>query len=648
MLCNACGLRWRTRQTLDGCVPKHANGEIQSSQLPSEIKPARDDQKLEVGVEVSGQHGSSACLEEEMNNISAIGSAGSASDNCIQMEETNGGKNSKLLESVTAVKSALFPLAISLVSEIGVFGRDKMGDHNMRLHEMRKEIDALKGSMEGVASSVSKMGEIVDTKNGPCDGQGNGHREAPIVVDERNSEAAEDEQPEGFRTELFDDPMGDFKDLRQVSSVKDYVDNFHWTAEATATFEQLKSAITSALMLALLDFSKSFVLEIDASGVGIGAVLLQEGRPIAFFSEGLVDKKIALSVYERELLALVTAVQKWRSYLLGRHFTIKTVHHSLKFLLEQRITTPSLQKWLAKLIDYDFDISLKTSKENVVANALSRREDYVQLCIISGVQAPILEEVKLTWAQNPTLHKLLQDLQDGGNLKPQYKFQGGVLSRRMKQMKQDVYQFVRECDTCQRCKHDTTLPVGLLQPLLIPGKLKKKLGGQVTTVQLPEVHIEAGYVILALEAILNRRLALKKGTAVTQVLVKWLNAPMEDREAGKDPLWNIDSVPKRKRLVLGQPIWSTVERIQRQIHNNLQAPDYEDISDGDETITLIYARNQYIPPNEIGLGAMLFVPPPTTTKCLMSVNSMAEDNASCSMYVPIENLHLYVNLEMHA
>ncbi|PHT97737.1 hypothetical protein BC332_33341 [Capsicum chinense] len=137
MLCNACGLRWRTRQTLDGCVPKHANGEIQSSQLPSEMKPARDDQKLEVGVEVSGQHGSSACLEEEMNNISAIGSAGSASDNCIQMEETN---------------------------EIGVFGRDKMGDHNMRLHEMRKEIDALKGSMEGVASSVSKMGDIVDTK----------------------------------------------------------------------------------------------------------------------------------------------------------------------------------------------------------------------------------------------------------------------------------------------------------------------------------------------------------------------------------------------------------------------------------------------------------------------------------------------------
>jgi len=54
------------------------------------MKPARDEKKLEVGVEVSGQDGSSACLEEEMNSISSLGSAGSSSDNCMQMEETNG------------------------------------------------------------------------------------------------------------------------------------------------------------------------------------------------------------------------------------------------------------------------------------------------------------------------------------------------------------------------------------------------------------------------------------------------------------------------------------------------------------------------------------------------------------------------------
>ncbi|PHT64356.1 hypothetical protein T459_31707 [Capsicum annuum] len=114
-------------------------------------------------------------------------------------------------------------------------------------------------------------------------------------------------------------------------------------------------------------------------------------------------------------------------------------------------------------------------------------------------------------------------------------------------------------------------------------------------------------------------------------------------EADKDPPWNSDCVPKRKRSELGQPILSHVERIQRQLHNNLQAPDFEYISVGDETVTLIYARNQYIPPNEIGLGAMLFVQPPTTTESSMSVNSMAENNVSCSMYVSVENSHLITN-----
>lgn len=93
MLCNACGSRWRTKGTLDNYLPKHAYTEKQSGQLPSEMKPhllAHDDQMLEVGVEVSGQKGSSACLDEEMNNISSLVLAGSSSDNYMQMEETNG------------------------------------------------------------------------------------------------------------------------------------------------------------------------------------------------------------------------------------------------------------------------------------------------------------------------------------------------------------------------------------------------------------------------------------------------------------------------------------------------------------------------------------------------------------------------------
>ncbi|XP_075106944.1 putative mitochondrial protein AtMg00860 [Nicotiana tabacum] len=86
--------------------------------------------------------------------------------------------------------------------------------------------------------------------------------------------------------------------------------SFVWNSLATEAFEALKKAITSAPVLTLPDFSKEFVIETDASGEGIGAVLMQDNKPISFFSKGLSENNKALSVYERELLALVTAVQK--------------------------------------------------------------------------------------------------------------------------------------------------------------------------------------------------------------------------------------------------------------------------------------------------------------------------------------------------
>ncbi|WMV12491.1 hypothetical protein MTR67_005876 [Solanum verrucosum] len=87
-------------------------------------------------------------------------------------------------------------------------------------------------------------------------------------------------------------------------------------------------------------------------------------------------------------------------------------------------------------------------------------------------------------------------------------------------------------------------------------------------------------------------------------------------EADKDPFWNSNSVPKRKRSKLTQRILSPVERLQRQLYNSLQEPEFENIPDGGEDATLIYARNKYIPPNEIGLGAMLLVSPTTMTEPL--------------------------------
>ncbi|XP_047339547.1 uncharacterized protein LOC124943023 [Impatiens glandulifera] len=124
---------------------------------------------------------------------------------------------------------------------------------------------------------------------------------------------------------------------------------------------------------ALPDFSQPFVVETDASNVGIGAVLVQNNRPIAYISRALQAANNPSSTYERELLALTFAVEKWRPYLRYSPFIVKTDHESLKHLLEQRVQTPAQEKWLYKLVGYDFTVQYKKGKENVVVDALSRR-----------------------------------------------------------------------------------------------------------------------------------------------------------------------------------------------------------------------------------------------------------------------------------
>ncbi|MFS7888928.1 putative nucleotidyltransferase, Ribonuclease H [Helianthus anomalus] len=156
-------------------------------------------------------------------------------------------------------------------------------------------------------------------------------------------------------------------------------DAFGWQSEAQQAFEQLKQTMTTAPVLALPDFTSPFVVECDASGRGIGAVLMQHNKPIAYFSKALGDRNLAKSAYEREMMALVLAVQHWRTYLLGSRFIVFTDQHSLKFHLQQRVSTPDQQNWVAKLLGYDFDIQYKPGRENRAADALSRRADWGDL-----------------------------------------------------------------------------------------------------------------------------------------------------------------------------------------------------------------------------------------------------------------------------
>jgi len=129
--------------------------------------------------------------------------------------------------------------------------------------------------------------------------------------------------------------------------------------------------MTTTPVLALPDFSKPFVIESDTCGNGIGAVLMQSNRPIAFTSKALAPHHLGLSTYEKEMTAIIHEVTKWRTYLVGRHFTIKTDHQSLKHFLDARASTPAQQKWLTKLLGYDYTISYKRGIKNRVVDALS-------------------------------------------------------------------------------------------------------------------------------------------------------------------------------------------------------------------------------------------------------------------------------------
>ena len=101
-------------------------------------------------------------------------------------------------------------------------------------------------------------------------------------------------------------------------------DKFQRNEEASVALAQLKDALTKAPVLALLDINKLFIVKTDANGFWICAILIQEGHPISFISKGISPRHATLSVYDREMLAIVHAVTKWSHYLLNQKFVIRT------------------------------------------------------------------------------------------------------------------------------------------------------------------------------------------------------------------------------------------------------------------------------------------------------------------------------------
>lgn len=285
---------------------------------------------------------------------------------------------------------------------------------------------------------------------------------------------------------------------------------FVWDAKATEAFEALKLAMTSTPVLQLPDFQKQFTVETDACHTGIGAVLMQDHHPLAFLSKPLSAQHQEMSIYEKEFLALIMAVERWRPYLQRGEFIVKTDHHSLSFLERQELQSPLQKKAMARLMGLQFKIVYRQGAENHAADALSRIGHLMAIQACTEVQPAWMQEVVNSYVTDPVAQERLVQLALASPDEHGYELTQGIIRfqgriwlganaalqtkiiaalhssavgghsgvqatyHRVKRLfawhglKSDVQDFVRQCDTCQHAKHTNTRPGGLLQPLPVP------------------------------------------------------------------------------------------------------------------------------------------------------------------------------------
>ncbi|GJV35732.1 reverse transcriptase domain-containing protein [Tanacetum coccineum] len=179
---------------------------------------------------------------------------------------------------------------------------------------------------------------------------------------------------------------------------------FVWTLESQKAFDALKKAVTAAPVLALPNFEHVFQVECDASGLGIGGVLSQQNRPIAFFSEKFNDSRKRYSTYDKEFYAIVRSLEYWRHYLLPNEFILYSDHQALRFIQGQAKLKPRRHaKWVEMLQDFSFVIRHKAGSANTVADALSRRP---VLTTTSTVHVEGFENLKLLYVDDPDFKDL--------------------------------------------------------------------------------------------------------------------------------------------------------------------------------------------------------------------------------------------------
>ena len=298
---------------------------------------------------------------------------------------------------------------------------------------------------------------------------------------------------------------------------------YAWSEKCQKSFDKLKAFLTEAPVLTQPTCDREYVIFSDASLNGLGCVLMQEGKVVAYASRQLKPHERNYPTHDLELASIVFALKIWRHYLYGEKCFIYTDHKSLKFLPSQRELNLRQRRWMELIKDYDCVIDYHSEKANVVADALSRKSiqtlralnAHLSLSDDGTVVAELIarpsllnqvleaqkkdekiaatinqigngKETEFTVNENGVLYykdrvcvpdcndlrkSILEEAHSGsfaihpGSTKM---YQDLKMSFWWSGMKRDVSEFVTKCLVCQRVKAEHQVPLGLLQPIRIP------------------------------------------------------------------------------------------------------------------------------------------------------------------------------------
>lgn len=194
---------------------------------------------------------------------------------------------------------------------------------------------------------------------------------------------------------------------------------FVWSTKADVAFHKIKQILMSLPVLSTPDFSQMFTIQSDASDSGVGAVLTQnindEEKVIAYFSAKLTKTQKNYAATERECLAVILAVEKFRPYIDGCHFTVITDCSSLLCLQNMREPTSRLARWALRLQAYDFKLLHRKGKHNVVPDALSR------------MFVNAIELSKFINTTDKKYLKLAENIKEKGTAESTYKYENDLI-----------------------------------------------------------------------------------------------------------------------------------------------------------------------------------------------------------------------------